>query len=124
MTNPCPDRRFPAAVRLKRRSEFQQVFQGGRKCVRPFLVVHLRLQTVPADTRLGLTVSRRVGNAVTRNRVKRRLREIFRHARPDIQPGYDIVVVARTSAADATYQELKQDFDEAAVKLGLLPTKD
>ena len=124
MASPGPDRRLPASARLKRRCEFQKVFQGGRKSVRPFLVVHALQRNDPESTRLGLTVSRRVGNAVVRNRVKRLVRETFRHARPELPPGFDLVIVARSPAARASLQQLQENFRQAAAELGLLSLKD
>jgi ribonuclease P protein component len=55
--------------------------------------------------RLGVTVSRRVGNAVNRNRVKRRIREWFREARHELAPGTDLVVIARNGAAELSAAE-------------------
>ena len=77
--------RFPSWVRLRRRSEFQRVFQGGRRCVRRFLVVTAAEGPErEAPARLGLAVSRRVAKrAVVRNQIKRRLREIFRKLHAD-----------------------------------------
>ena len=118
--------RFPKWVRLTRQREFKQVFEGGRKCVRHFLVVHAAPR--PPDpatgaalpTRMGLTVSRRVGKAVVRNRVKRRLREAFRRTHARLRPGHDIVIVARAAAATADYAALASDFQSCLVKLDLL----
>lgn len=61
--------------------------------------------------RLGLTVSRRVGNAVVRNRVKRRVREWFRHRRENLGDGVDLVVIARPEAAGLSYHEMARDLD-------------
>lgn len=58
--------------------------------------------------RLGVTVSRRVGNAVVRNRVKRRIREWFRRARADLQPGAQVVVIARREAAVLHFEEAER----------------
>jgi ribonuclease P protein component len=60
--------------------------------------------------RLGLSVSRRVGNAVTRNTVRRRLREVFHSALPEIPGDLDLVVSARPAAAEATVRELSEEF--------------
>lgn len=58
--------------------------------------------------RLGITVSRRVGNAVVRNRVKRHVREWFRRARPGLQPDLDVVVIARREAATLRFDETER----------------
>jgi ribonuclease P protein component len=63
--------------------------------------------------RLGLTVSRQVGKAVVRNRVKRRLREIFRTRRPELPGCYDIVVHTRTEIRDLSFDELARAFVQA-----------
>jgi ribonuclease P protein component len=68
-------------------------------------------------TRYGLTVSRRVGKAVIRNRVKRRLREILR--KMDLSPGWDIVVVARNTAASAGFTTLGKSVESLLTKAGL-----
>lgn len=57
-------------------------------------------------SRLGITASRKVGNAVTRNRIKRLVREFFRHHQFEIQPSQDVLVIARESAATATYDDV------------------
>ncbi len=109
--------RFPRWVRLTQRAEFQKVYDGGRKCARRFVVVYALDRGLDRPTRLGLTVSRRVGNAVTRNRVKRRLREIFRRTHATLPPGLDLVVNARVAAAGASYRQLEEDFRACVAKL-------
>ena len=68
--------------------------------------------------RLGLSVSRRVGNAVTRNTVRRRLREVFHSALTEIPGDLDLVVSARPAAAEATVRELNEEFVSSLRKLG------
>lgn len=63
--------------------------------------------------RLGLSVSKKVGGAVKRNGVRRRLKEIFHSAGPDLPQGVDIVVSARPAAAEATFEELASEFSRA-----------
>jgi ribonuclease P protein component len=68
--------------------------------------------------RLGLSVSRRVGSAVTRNAVRRRLREVFHSALAEMPGSWDVVVSARPEAAEAGLDEMKEEFDRALRKLG------
>jgi len=70
--------------------------------------------------RLGLTVGTKVGKAFLRNRVRRRLREIYRLHEEELRRGWDLVVVARSRAGEETYQELEAQFLRAAAKLGLV----
>jgi ribonuclease P protein component len=97
-------------LRLKKARDFQRVRQQGRSVSN----ARLTLGWVPNASdawRSGYTVGKRVGGAVTRNRVKRRLREIIRHEikAGHLVPGYDLVWIARPGAAQATYQELAAD---------------
>jgi len=71
-------------------------------------------------TRLGVVTSRRVGGAVQRNRVRRRLREIFRVRRDMILPGFWLVVVAKTGAAEAAFGELRDEWLRLAGRLSIL----
>ena len=70
--------------------------------------------------RLGLTVSRKVGNAVTRNRAKRRLREMVRlYATPEKLAGWDIVLIGRASASERDFSLMKQDFLQGLRNMGV-----
>ena len=70
-------------------------------------------------TRVGLTVSTKLGHAVVRNRVRRRLREIVRHNASCLPSGYDIVIVARTAAVEAEFAALEKSFRTLTGRLGL-----
>jgi ribonuclease P protein component len=75
--------------------------------------------TTPArsgQSRLGITVSRRVGDAVARNRIKRLVREFFRHNQTRIRPAQDVIVIARPGADGATYTDVQREL-EAALKI-------
>jgi ribonuclease P protein component len=106
----APPLRFPAARRLKLSREFRRVREEGRAVRgRLFLLGLLEVEAEPA-WRLGLVTSRRVGGAVARNRVRRRLREIVRQQQHAIRPGVWLVVVARPAAAEASSAELEQEW--------------
>jgi ribonuclease P protein component len=100
---------FPKAARLRRRGEFLTLQRGGRRRHTDHLVV-IRHPGRGSASRLGVTVSARVGNAVTRNRVKRLLREIFRARRAELTPPVDVVVIAKPGAAILTYAQAASEF--------------
>jgi ribonuclease P protein component len=88
---------------LTSQTQFQAVYAGGTT----WADRHVVLKVLPNEldiSRYGLSVSRRVGKAVIRNRVKRRLREIIRHTA--LKPGWDFIIIARNPAAGADYQGL------------------
>ena len=76
------------------------------------------------ENRVGLTVSVKLGCAVRRNRIRRRLREIYRLNEERFLPGFDLVVVARGRAAHAPYRELEKEYLRLAERLQLLRTED
>ncbi len=75
-------------------------------------------KTKGQQNRLGFTVTAKVGKAHTRNRVRRRLREIYRLHEAGIRPGYELVVVARVRATEVTYKRLETEFLSACQELG------
>ena len=77
-----------------------------------------------ATNRVGVTVSKKLGGAVVRNRVRRRLREVYRLHEAEFLPGWDIVVVARTRAIHAPFPKLTQAYLEAAKAAGCLVPSD
>ena len=91
--------------RLKKNRAFQYVYRRGHSAACRDLVM---LCAKGRELKVGFSVSKKVGNAVTRNRVKRRLRECFRPYIGDVKTGL-YVIVARPSAAKATFQSLQKD---------------
>lgn len=110
---------FPAAVRLRKRWEFLQIQGAGVKHhLRHFLVFVSTTTASTADprptARLGVTVTRKVGPAVVRNRIRRLVREVFRRKRDSFRAGCDMVWVAKQSAASVSYAEVEADMDALA----------
>ncbi len=99
--------------RLRKRGEFLDAYARGKKIQGAHLVFYMAPNNLPHH-RFGVTVSRKIGIAVVRNRLKRRLREIFRINREAISPHCNVVVNAKRSAAKAPYKELQEDFLQAA----------
>lgn len=107
------------AVTLKKNHEFRRLYQKGASAVAGSMVLYCRKNRLGRN-RVGFTVSVKLGNAVKRNRARRRLREVFRLAGPDLRHGYDIILVARSRAADGDYVRLTQAFYRACGELKLL----
>ena len=103
--------------RLRRRAEFQRVARGRRKGVEAFTLQVARRESsdnVPAGARVGFTVTRKVGNAVVRNRIRRRLREALRAARPlEADADHDYVLMARREALARSFAALVEDLRHA-----------
>lgn len=95
---------FPRDERLTRRAEFLRIYREGRKHVGRAYILYV-LPSPGHGRKVGFTVSRKVGKAVIRNRVKRVMREAYRQHRPQLQEDVQIVLVARPAAARLSYQE-------------------
>lgn len=95
--------------RLKQNRDFRRVFQRGRSVATGKLVLYWYVNRTPSF-RVGFSISKKVGNAVVRNRLKRRLRACFLRLIPDLaEERSDFVVVCRKGAADASFEELWND---------------
>lgn len=111
---------------MTRASEFGRVREQGRSWGGKFLVLGLLadapLAPSTGDTRarVGFVTSKRVGGAVVRNRVRRRLREIVRQHRPQLRAGCWVVTIARHTAARAAFDELAADWLRLARRAGIL----
>ena len=101
---------------LKKNHEFRRLYAKGRSAVTPTLVVYFRRSNSGAN-RVGFTVTVKLGHAVVRNRVRRRLKEIAR-LRPELFAGKrDYIIIARASAADSDYRELERDLERLLRKI-------
>ena len=84
-----------------------------------FLVLYARKNRLGSN-RIGITVSKKLGHAVVRNRTRRRLREVYRLNEEKFQPGWDLVVVARTRSVDASFDQLTKSYLRLAKKANIL----
>ena len=103
---------YPKAVRLRRRREYLALQRSGRRRHTASFVV-LEAPAAGALSRLGVTVSSRVGDAVVRNRVKRLVREIFRERRLEMPAALDLVVIAKPQAARITHAQAATELERA-----------
>ena len=102
-----------AGRRLRRSGDFTAAVRAGRRAGRGGLVVHLLITDPTNPARAGFVVSRAVGNAVTRNRVRRRLRHLVRSHMAELPPGADLVVRVLPAAATQSYDQLGSDLAAA-----------
>lgn len=110
------------AVTLKKNHEFRRLYTKGASAAASGLVIYCRKNRL-GRSRLGVTVSTKLGCAVVRNRARRRLREVFRLNAGRLKQGYDIILVARYRTAKMPWKELNAGFFKCAKKLDLLEEK-
>jgi len=96
---------LPRRWRVRQRREYVSLQRDGRRRTTRHFVLVSRLRA-GGGSRLGITVSRKVGGAVRRNHVKRRVREWFRRHRDQLTPPQDLIVIARPGAAELSYAEI------------------
>lgn len=106
-------------VSIKENAAFRRLYYKGKSAGNRFLVIYC-LPNRLGIVRLGLTVSTKLGHAVVRNRMRRRLREIVRLNMSYFMTGYDIVIVARSAAVEADFGALTHACLSLAERLGLL----
>lgn len=114
------DLRLPKSRRLKRPSEFDRVKKEGRSERGALLILGVLPSPDRHPLRAGFVTSKRIGGAVIRNRVRRRLREIIRKHQSDMSADFWIVVIARPKAARATSRELEDEWLRLAKRTSIL----
>ena len=100
---------FPKSNRILHRAEFREVYAKGRKFQTKFFTAFV-LQNSLETVRLGITTTRKTGNAIKRNRARRLVREVFRKNKCRISSSLDIVVNVKSLLTDADYLEFEADF--------------
>lgn len=100
---------------LKRNSDFQFVYKKGKSYANKYLIMYV-IENNQETNRVGISVSKKVGNSVIRHRVKRLIKESYRLQEKIFNSGLDIVVIARNSASDISYKEM----ESALLHLGKL----
>jgi ribonuclease P protein component len=105
--------------RLRRNSDFQLIWQQGEFFSSTLMVLGFRENNLD-NSRFGFVVSKKLGKAVQRNKIKRRMREAVRLRLEQIKPGYDLILIARQPINRASYPEIEQALNYLLRKSGLL----
>jgi|SRR5579863_3078048 len=110
---------FPKSSRILRSADFRQIYDHGFRVSGPLFAAFCRARegaAIDLGARLGLTVPRAVGKAVVRNRIKRRLREVFRLQRAKIAPKWDIVLNPRRAVLEAEFAQIEREMGKVIEK--------
>ena len=107
------------AVTVKENYVFRRIYRRGRSSVQSSMVVYCQ-RNKQGKTRLGVTVSTKLGKAVVRNRVRRQLREMYRLHLPQMKKGYDVILVGRVKAVHSPYAKMDKQYVRALEELELL----
>ena len=108
--------------RLKKNAQIQELRRKGRSWQNRQVVLIVQPNSHRSETRFAFSVSRRIGSAVVRNKIKRRMRESVRRSLPQVQAGWDVLLIARRPARTATFACIDQAITELLLRAQLLPS--
>ncbi len=108
------------AYRVKKNSEFQEILKSGKSFANRELVIYYKEKPLQTHFRIGISVGKKIGNAVTRNRIKRNIRESFIQLEGKIVSEIDLIVIARNPTTDMDSKQIKKSLLHLLKKLNLL----
>lgn len=92
--------------RLRKNMEFKRVYNGGKSYWNRNLILYVRKNDLK-NSRIGITITKKIGNAVVRNRIRRRMKEIIRLKLGNIKNGYDLILIPKKNVQDISYKDLE-----------------
>ena len=114
---------LPERYRLRRNVDIRQVHREGRRWRHPLFILFVSANNRDAS-RFAISVSRRIGKAVVRNRCRRRVREIIRRRLSRVEPGWDCLLVARAGLLGASFDQIEAAIDQLFRQAGILSCGD
>lgn len=105
-------------VRINKGKEYKYIFKNGRKISGKYIIAFFKENNLSYN-KFGIITSKKIGNAVTRNKAKRKIRAIIKNGMDNFKGGNDIVIVARMSIKEADYISIERDFNRILKKAGL-----
>lgn len=109
--------------RVKSNQEFQYIFKHGKSFANRQLVIYYLEKAEQKHFRIGLSVGTKIGNAVTRNQIKRYLRQAFHELETEIKPTYDVIIIARQPAKNMGFHDIKKSLVHLLKKKHLLKSR-
>lgn len=113
---------FPKNCRLTKKKDFQNVYRNGKVHVDRYAILYI-LPNDGLPSKVGFAVGKKLGNAVLRNSIKRKMREVFRHTQQQIVPGHHLIWVARKSLISKNLDTYYQVFEKILKKTQLYRTE-
>lgn len=107
-------------LRLRKREDFSRVFKHGKAAANHQFVLYYKPSAEAESFRIGVSASKKVGNAVVRNRIRRRVKEAVRHMEQKVSLRVDIVLIVRKPAIELGHEELKKSLHHVFKRAGLL----
>ena len=105
---------------LKKDCDFRKVYKHGKSFANRYLVMYI-LENKSDSSRIGISVSKKVGNAITRNKIRRRIKESYRlNIDANVKYGYDIVFIARVAIKEADYKDIEKSMNHLIKKAQLI----
>lgn len=105
--------------KVRKNSHFRYIYRKGKSISNELLVLYI-IKNGKNINRVGISVSKKIGKSVVRNRVKRLIRECFRKNKDNIKKGYDFIFIARKKAAESNYYDIDESIKYLMKKGGLL----
>ena len=115
---------LPKVFRLKKKVEFQKVYKEGHSITTPILVLSFLKKQQPGTPKIGFAVAKKVGTAVSRNKIKRQMREAVRPYISTIDSGYDIIFIARMRIKGISLRDVEKDMLALLKRAKLLNRKE
>lgn len=110
--------------RLRKNEEFQQIFKNGKSYASRYFVIYILKNENHSSFRVGISVSKKLGNAVVRNRVKRMIKEVIRKIHTHIKPGCDFIIIVRQAVSGMNYHEIDDKLKYILQKAKLMDRSD
>ncbi|MGB1360665.1 MAG: ribonuclease P protein component [Alphaproteobacteria bacterium] len=120
MHNKSNTKNLPNVSRMKKRADFLRLRDAGKTVVKKSFILQYAPTCSNKGVEIGFTATKKIGNATIRNKAKRRLREAIAKKYLQLQESCDIVLIARASTAERTWDKLVKDLDDALSEAGLL----